>query len=47
VASTAVCPFCFHRIDVSRLWYQCLGRGSAECKKEVDKAREQLTKSTL
>jgi hypothetical protein len=47
VASTAVCPFCFHRIDLSRLWYQCLGRGSAECKKEVDKAREQLTKSTL
>jgi GTPase SAR1 family protein len=47
VASTAVCPFCFHRIDVSRLWYQCLGRGTAECKKEVDKAREKLTKSTL
>jgi hypothetical protein len=47
MAQTAVCPFCFHRIDVSRLWYQCLGRGSAECKKEVDKAREQLTKSTL
>jgi ABC-type dipeptide/oligopeptide/nickel transport system ATPase component len=47
VASNAVCPFCFHRIDVSRLWYQCLGRGSAECKKEVDKARRELTKSTL
>jgi GTPase SAR1 family protein len=47
VAQTAVCPFCFHRIDVSRLWYQCLGRGSAECKKEVDRAREQLTKSPL
>jgi ABC-type dipeptide/oligopeptide/nickel transport system ATPase component len=47
MASTAVCPFCFHRIDVSRLWYQCLGRGSAECKKEVDKARQELTKSTL
>lgn len=47
MASTAACPFCFHRIDVSRLWYQCLGRGSAECKKGVDKAREELTKSTL
>ena len=47
MASTAVCPFCFHRIDVARLWYQCLGRGSAECKKEVDKARQELTKSNL
>jgi hypothetical protein len=47
VASTAVCPFCFQRIDVSRLWYQCLGRGSTECKKEVDETRKQLTKSTL
>jgi hypothetical protein len=47
VASNAVCPFCFHRIDVSRLWYQCLGRGSTECKKEVDEVRKKLTKSTL
>jgi hypothetical protein len=47
VASTAVCPFCFHRIDVSRLWYQCLGRGSAECTKEVDEAPKKLTTSTL
>lgn len=47
MASLVVCPFCFHRIDASRLWYQCLGRGSAECTKEVDKAREELTKSGL
>ena len=47
MASIVVCPFCFHRIDASRLWYQCLGRGYAECTKEVDKAREKLTKSTL
>lgn len=47
MASSAVCPFCFHRIDASRLWYQCLGRGNAECKKEVDEKRKQLTKSTI
>jgi GTPase SAR1 family protein len=46
VATTAVCPFCFERIDSSRLWYQCLGRGNTECKKEVDEARKRLTKST-
>jgi GTPase SAR1 family protein len=47
VASIMVCPFCFHRIDASRLWYQCLGRGTAECTKEVDKPRQELTKSVL
>ena len=46
MATTAVCPFCFERIDSSRLWYQCLGRGNTECKKEVDEARKRLTKST-
>jgi ABC-type dipeptide/oligopeptide/nickel transport system ATPase component len=45
VATTAVCPFCFQRIDPSRLWYQCLGRGNTECVKEVDEARDRLTKS--
>jgi GTPase SAR1 family protein len=44
--ATAVCPFCFHRIAPSRLYYQCLGRGNTECTKEVDEARQQLTKST-
>ena len=47
MASTAVCPFCFSRIDVSRLWYQCLGRSSAKCKKDVDMARLKLTQSNL
>ena len=45
MATTAVCPFCFERIDSSRLWYQCLGRGNTECKKEIDEARKRLTKS--
>jgi ABC-type dipeptide/oligopeptide/nickel transport system ATPase component len=47
VAQTAVCPFCFHKIDVSRLWYQCLGRGNTGCNKESDAEREELTKSKL
>ena len=46
MAATSGCPFCFHRIDPSRLWFQCLGRGNTECKKEADKIREVLTKST-
>jgi GTPase SAR1 family protein len=46
VATTTVCPFCFQRIDPARLWYQCLGRGNTECKKEVDENRKRLTKST-
>ncbi len=46
MAATTVCPFCFHKIDPSRLWYQCLGRGNTECKKSVDEARQKLTKST-
>lgn len=44
-ATTTVCPFCFQRIDPSRLWFQCLGRGNTECKKSVDEARKKLTKS--
>jgi hypothetical protein len=46
VVTNAVCPFCFQQIDAAQLWYQCLGRGNTECKKEADPAREQLTKST-
>lgn len=45
MATTTPCPFCFQRIDPSHLWFQCLGRGNTECKKEVDKERERLTKS--
>lgn len=47
MASTAVCPFCFRKINLSRLWFQCLGRGNIECKKELDEQRSKLTKSTL
>jgi GTPase SAR1 family protein len=43
----SVCPFCFNKIDLSRLWYQCLGRGNGDCKKEMDPERHRLTKSTL
>lgn len=46
MATTTVCPFCFHRIDPSHLWFQCLGRGNTECKKEVDEARKLITNST-
>ncbi|MGH3157377.1 MAG: hypothetical protein ACRDNF_12480, partial [Streptosporangiaceae bacterium] len=46
MATTTVCPFCFHRIDPSHLWFQCLGRGNTECKKAVDETRERLTNST-
>jgi GTPase SAR1 family protein len=45
VATTAVCPFCYQPIDSSRLWYQCLGRGNTECKKEIDEDRKRLTNS--
>ncbi len=45
--ATTVCPFCFQRIDSSRLAYQCAGRGSVECKKEEDETRRRLTGSQL
>jgi hypothetical protein len=40
-----VCPFCFRKIDSSRLAYQCAGRGNIDCKKEEDAARVRLTGS--
>jgi hypothetical protein len=46
MASGAVCPFCYHRINPSQLWYQCLGRNGA-CERAVDRVRLRLTKSTL
>jgi len=46
MASTA-CPFCFRKIDSSRLAYQCAGRGNVECKKSEDEARFKLTGSKL
>jgi len=45
--ATTVCPFCFRKIDSSRLAYQCAGRGNVECKKEVDETRRKLTGSQL
>ena len=41
------CPFCFRKIDSSRLAYQCAGRGNIECKKSEDEARVKLTGSRL
>jgi hypothetical protein len=43
----AACPFCFRRIDSSRLAYQCSGRGDTECEKTADAARTRLTGSTM
>ena len=40
------CPFCFHRIDSSRLAYQCVGQGNTDCKKEQDEVRRMLTGNT-
>ena len=47
MSSGVVCPFCYQRIDPSRLWFQCLNRGNGKCKKAVDPERLRLTKSTL
>ncbi len=44
---TTACPFCFIRIDSSRLAYQCAGRGHVACRKEEDSRRIELTGSTL
>ena len=41
------CPFCFRKIDSSRLAYQCAGRGNVECKKSEDEARVKLTGSKV
>ncbi|HZN73965.1 MAG TPA: hypothetical protein VFC00_20040 [Micromonosporaceae bacterium] len=39
------CPYCYHKVDGHRLWYQCAGRGSpgkkqCEAEKDADRARE-------
>lgn len=44
---TTACPFCFRKIDTSRLAYQCSGRGNIACKKEEDRNRLRLTGSHL
>jgi hypothetical protein len=43
----AVCPYCFRKIDPSRLARQCSGRGDIECKKTTDEARMRLTGSMM
>lgn len=46
LTSTAACPYCYHRIDVAQLRFQCTGRpapGRARCVKAVDEIRERLT----
>ncbi|MFY1693294.1 hypothetical protein [Plantactinospora sp. WMMB782] len=40
------CPFCYHRIDGAMLWYQCMGKGSADrdgCLPIDDAARRRET----
>jgi hypothetical protein len=40
------CPYCYHRIDGSRLWFQCTGRGSPGkpgCQAQRDDARTRET----
>jgi hypothetical protein len=44
--ASVACPFCFQRIDSSKLAYQCLGLGRKPCKSEVDKDRVELTGNT-
>lgn len=41
------CPFCFQKIDSSRLAYQCTGHGNVPCEKKEDEARLRLTGSHL
>jgi hypothetical protein len=44
--SRLACPYCYHRIDAGRLWFQCAGRGSpgrVGCSPAVDEARVQQT----
>jgi ABC-type dipeptide/oligopeptide/nickel transport system ATPase component len=40
VATKTACPFCFTIIDSSSLWFQCSGRGNADCKPDEDSDRE-------
>jgi GTPase SAR1 family protein len=41
----APCPFCFRKIDTSKLWFECGNRGNIKCTKSVDADREKLTGS--
>ncbi|ANZ41303.1 hypothetical protein BBK82_40415 [Lentzea guizhouensis] len=42
----ASCPYCYHRIDLAKLRFQCTGRatpGRDRCRREVDADRQRLT----
>lgn len=42
----ASCPYCYHRIDLAKLWFQCTGRatpGRDRCRREPDADRKRLT----
>ncbi|MGH3827349.1 MAG: hypothetical protein ACRDQX_09275 [Pseudonocardiaceae bacterium] len=44
--ATAACPYCYHRIDVAKLRFQCTGRpapGRTRCVRSVDETRQRLT----
>ncbi|MFB9928077.1 zinc ribbon domain-containing protein [Amycolatopsis halotolerans] len=44
--STAACPYCYHRINLGKLRFQCTGRaapGRDRCKRVVDQDRKRLT----
>lgn len=44
--ATAACPYCYHRVDLSTLRFQCTGRvapGKPRCAKTVDEDRKRLT----
>ncbi len=45
--SVSACPFCFSRVDTSRLAYQCSGRGTVKtkCEQKEDPMREKHTGS--
>jgi len=44
--ATVACPYCYHRIDQSRLYFQCTGfaaPGRKSCVKHTDEQRKELT----
>lgn len=46
VMRKSACPYCYHRIDLAELRFQCTGRpapGCSRCTRAVDEARQQLT----
>ena len=48
--ATVACPYCYHRINQSRLHFQCTGFGTPgrdPCVKQADKDRENLTGYTI